>query len=132
MSGVVDFTALVVGHLSADETVDAVVAGNRLPERTALPACRVTSVQVLPAARPTPEWWNGFVAVDCLATRDVDSFELARTVAGSLQDLVGSHDSAVVADVTQADFQFVDDPDFVPLSSRHLVSVEITARNPTT
>lgn len=132
MSGVVDFTGLVVGHLLADETVDATVAGNRLPERTSLPACRVTVVQTLPATRPTPEWWSGLVSVDCLAERDVDSFELATRVADSLLNLVGSHDAAVVADVTQPDFQFLDDPAFVPRASRHFVSVTVTARNQTT
>jgi hypothetical protein len=131
MSGPVDFTALVVAHLKADETVDAYVGGNRLPERTELPAVRVSTVQTLAAASPTPEWWDGLVQVDCYARKDVDSFTLASTVQTAMQTLVGSAGDAIVADVTQGDIRFVDDADFVPVASRHIVSVDITARNPT-
>ena len=132
MSGPVDFTALVVAHLKADEDIDGYVGGNRLPERTELPAMRVTTVQTLAAAAPTPEWWDGLIQVDCYARKDVESFTLAATVQSSLQALVGSAGGAIVADVTQGDIRFVDDTDFVPVASRHIVSVDITARNPTT
>lgn len=126
VSGPVDFTAAVVAHLLADETIDATVAGNRLPERTALPAVRVVTPQVVAAAAPTPEWWDAIVQVDCYARRDIDSFELAAAVQTSLQDLTA--DGIAVADVSQGQIQFVDDPDFVPVSSRHIVTVDITAR----
>jgi Protein of unknown function (DUF3168) len=128
MSGPVDFTALVVAHLKDDENIDATIAGNRFPERTELPALRVSTIQTLAAAAPTPEWWDGLIQVDCYARKDVDSFTLASTVQSSLQALVGSAGDAVVADVTQGDIRFVDDADFVPVASRHIVSVDITAR----
>jgi Protein of unknown function (DUF3168) len=128
MSGPVDFTALVVAHLKADENIDAYVGGNRLPERTTLPAIRVATGFATAAAAPTPEWWDGLVQVDCYAVRDTDSFELAAAVQTSLQSLVDPDEGVVVADVTQGDIRFVDDADFVPVASRHIVTVDITAR----
>jgi hypothetical protein len=132
MSGPVDFTAVVVAHLKADEDIDAYVGGNRLPERSALPAVRVATGLSIPAAAPTPEWWEGLVQVDCYAVRDTDSFELAASVQRSLQSLVSLNDGVVIANVTQGDIRFVDDTDFVPVASRHIVTVDITARTTTT
>lgn len=131
MSGPVDFTALVVAHLKADENIGAYIGGNRLPERTDLPAVRVTTVISVPAAAPTPEWWDGSIQVDCYSVRDTDSFELAAAVQTSLQELVDPDGGVVVADVTQGDIRFVDDADFVPVASRHIVTVDITARTTT-
>lgn len=132
MSGVVDFTKLVVGHLAGDEAVDAPVFGNRLPERTALPAIRVVTTQTIPAAPPTREWWSGLVQVDCFTVRDTDGFALAAAVQESLHALEGSASPVAVADVSQSDISFLVEEDFTPPAARHIVSVDLTARNPST
>lgn len=131
MSGAVDFTAGVVAHLVADENITVPVYGNTVPERTAVPYVLVTTLVALTSAPPTPEWWDGTLDVECLAATHVASFELAATVQESLQGLIGTSDFFVATAVSQGDIRFVDDAGFVPAASRHIVSVDITARKQT-
>jgi hypothetical protein len=127
---IVDFTALVVGHLKSDETIEATVAGGRLPDGATLPAVRVLTTQNMPAARPTLSWWLGMVQLDCLTSSAITAFDLAAKVVASLYDLIGNGSPVAVADVSVVDIQFVDDRDFTPPASRQIVTVDITARNP--
>lgn len=131
MSGAVDFTAGVVAHLASDEAITVPVYGNTVPERTAVPYVLVTTILSLAAAPPTSEWWDAAVEVDCLDTTHVASFELAAAVQESLQGLIGTSEFFVATAVSQGDIRFVDDAGFVPAASRHIVSVDITARKQT-
>lgn len=128
MSGPVDFTAGAVAHLTADEAITVPVFGNTVPERTPVPYVLVTTLIAMASAPPTPEWWDGTLDVECLAATHVASFELAAAVQESLQGLIGTSDSFVATAVSQGDIRFVDDAGFTPAVSRHIVSVDITAR----
>jgi hypothetical protein len=130
MPGLVDFTKLIVGHLNDDVSVEAPVFGNRLPERTSLPAIRIVTTQAIPATAPTREWWSGLVQIDCFTMRDTEGFALASAVQDSMHQLEGTASPVVVADVSQSDISFLVEEEFTPPAARHIVSVAVTARNP--
>jgi hypothetical protein len=131
---VAEFVRVVHDDPELSAALGTRVYGFRIPEDADPPAdtplALVTPFQVVPAARPTSEWWNGLLSIDFHSEDPATSLRLADRMMKLAPTIVGVRSTCVVSDCQVESRQPIVDDGWTPTRFRQVVTVNLTAREP--
>lgn len=129
----IDLVAMFIREIKAEASLSTVVGdrvfGYKIPAGADSPLIVVTALQSRPFTTPSTVWWDTMVTVDIHSEDPKESEALSQAALAFLPTLVGSHAEGVLADCQVDSSLLVVDDGWTPTRYRHVVTVDVTARN---
>lgn len=128
----IDLTATFIRELSTLpewSILDSRVFGYKIPKDQPAPLALVYVQQNRPFTTPSTCWWDMMVIVDVHSEDPKEAETMAQAAIAFLPTLVGKHPEGVLADCRVASSVMIPDDGWTPVRYRHVVTVDVTARN---
>lgn len=130
-----DGVEIIVNALKAATAVTALVpatsiVGGQVPAGAKAPMILVRGIARRPSTKPTTQWWDMAVSIDCQSEDPATAYQMACAAEDAINSIVGKNSGGVVQASEATGISIIEDGAFTPPRFRNTITAELTARKP--